>query len=350
MRRLPRDAQCLAHVLPGRTVLVAGEHDLSASQPVRRLREGQRRRGSPQVLGVHLDVGLGHKEIGDRPVNGTRGTRVDRGAAARCEGRHTLRCYLGQELPDPRKQACDASTPPSCTDWLAYCSSPAANRALRRWQERHAVPPVTGMDELLAAMQDRIDSDGRDRLVYRLVILGGADRDACRVVLQAVRPGLSRVASTYRAWWGWEEAASMVVAAAIERIVTYPACRVHRPAANIVADVQNRLHRARARQAREEQALGQRIAAEDLAHVAASTATSPSEELQEVVQDALETLRFSPAEAELVLAHRVRDVSTRSIAAEREQRPGTVTKHRRRAERRLQLITRSTYGLCPEVA
>lgn len=235
-------------------------------------------------------------------------------------------------------------------DWAAYCSSPAAHRALRRWQERHAVPPVTGMDELLAAMQDRIDPDGRDRLVYRLVVLGGADRDACRVVLQAVRPGLSRVASTYRAWWGWEEAASMVVAAAIERIVTYPACRVDRPAANIVADVQNRLHRARARQAREEHALGQRIAAEDLAHVAAADEPSPSDELQEVVQDALDTLRFSPAEAELVLAHRVQDVSTRSIAAERDQRPGTVRAHRRRAERRLQLITRSTYGLCPEVA
>lgn len=129
-------------------------------------------------------------------------------------------------------------------EWDAYRTSRRAASAMRRWRAAAAVPAVADMDSLMLALQDREDPDTRDRLVYRLCVLASADRDACLVVLAMVRPGLNRVAQTYRRWWGWEETSSMTFAAALERVVTYPATRRERPAANIVLDVQNRLHRA----------------------------------------------------------------------------------------------------------
>ena len=142
----------------------------------------------------------------------------------------------------------------------------------------------------------------------------------------------------------------MTVAAALERIVTYPASRVDRPAANIVRDVQNRLHRARAREATAEVKLGVRVSPEELDGVVADEIRSPADELAEVVDDAIESLRFSREEADLILRHRVLDVPTARMAVERGHRESTVRAHRRVAEERLTLITRSTRGLHGAVA
>lgn len=235
-------------------------------------------------------------------------------------------------------------------DWPGYRGSNCARRALRRWRDKSAIPEVPDMDGLMAAMQDSHDLDGRDRLVYRLVVLAGVDRDACRVVLQALRPGLVCVSRDYARWWGREEASSMTVAAAVERIVTYPASRVDRPAAKIINDVRNRLYRVRVRELASDEALGRRAPAMELAAIAADEHRSAAEELQEVVRDALATQRITPAEAMLVLRQRVHDVPTAQVAEERGQRASTVRLHRRLAESKLTLITRSTYGLHPAVA
>ena len=235
-------------------------------------------------------------------------------------------------------------------DWRRYARGADARNAVARWQRAGAVPSISSVADLLAALRDPRHPDERDRLLYRLAVLARDDRDACRVVLQTVRPGLVSVARTYSVRWGWEDAASMTLAAALERIVTYPADRRERPAANIVRDVRNRLHRARLREDSMEAGFGHRVADEELDTIPSVAGQSPSAELVEVVTDALHTRRLSTEEADLILRRRVFDVPTEQLAAQRGSHPGTVRMHRRKAERRLGLITRSAHGLHPAVA
>ena len=236
-------------------------------------------------------------------------------------------------------------------EWQTYRRSTAASAALRRWHDADPAVPQADMDALLAAMQDRVDPDARDRLVYRMALRSAHDADACRVVVQTVRPGLTRVARMYHLRWGWAETASMTVTAAIERIVTYPVARLDRPAANIVRDVQHRLYRARIREDAMEARLGRRIPTSDLEAVEATAPVpSPSSELVEVIDDALRTGRLSREQGRLILRQRVLDVPTDHVAAERGQKAGTIRLHRRRAEQRLAVVTRSAHGLHPSAA
>ncbi|MFP5327165.1 MAG: hypothetical protein ACLGHT_06765 [Acidimicrobiia bacterium] len=234
-------------------------------------------------------------------------------------------------------------------EWDTYRSSPRAARAVRRWVAVGAVPSG-GVESLVLAMQDRDDPDERDRLVYRLCVMAHADRDACLVVLAALRPGLNSVARSYSRWWGWEETASMTFAAALERVVTYPAHRRERPAANIVLDVRNRLHRTRAREITAERKLGHRMAEAALVDLPILATTSPSAELAEVVDAALATRRLSTEEARLILGHRLHGRTAQLVANERGHQASTVRNRRRKAEQRLALITRSAHGISGSVA
>src|SRR5688500_10024812 len=91
-------------------------------------------------------------------------------------------------------------------EWSEYARGAGASNGVERCRTAGAVPPIACMADLLAAMRDPRNPDERDRLVYRLAVLACEDRDACRVVLQTVRPGLIHVAQTYCVRWGWEEA------------------------------------------------------------------------------------------------------------------------------------------------
>ena len=235
-------------------------------------------------------------------------------------------------------------------EWDDFRSSRRARRALLRWSAAAVVPAVPDMDALLRSLQDSEDPDGRDRRVYRLCVMANEDRDACLTVLATVRPGLNRVARSYRRWWGWEETSSMTFAAALERVVTYPAARRARPAANIVLDVQNRLHRARARELTAERKLGQRVSEATLRELPDSQVGSPSEELAEIVGAAVENNRLSREDAGLIVERRLLDISTVAVAATNGHQPSTVRAHRRRAEQRLALIARSAQGLDGAVA
>jgi DNA-directed RNA polymerase specialized sigma24 family protein len=235
-------------------------------------------------------------------------------------------------------------------DWETYKTSRAAAAALRRWRAAGAVPPVDDLEQLLAAMQDRSDPDTRDQLVYRLAVLSSSDSDGVRAVLQTVRPGLNGVAQMYHLRWGWEDTASMTVAAALERIVSYPPSRRSRPAANIVKDVQHQLYRVRLRDVALDATQAQSLAAEDPECAATTSEPSPSAELVELVGQALGTRRLTRDEASLILRQRILDVPTEDLAVERGHKAGTVRRHRRKAEKRLALIIRSTYDLHAAVA
>lgn len=224
-------------------------------------------------------------------------------------------------------------------EWDDFRSSRRARRALLRWGATAAVPAVPDMDALLRSLQDREDPDGRDRLLYRLCVMASDDRDARLAVLATVRPGLNRVAQNYRRWWGWEETSSMTFAAALERVVTYPATRRERPAANIVLDVQNRLHRTRARELTAERKLGRRVSGEELAAEPMLDQASARLELAELLAEAVAGGDLTRSEAELIVRNRLLDVPIASMAEHAGLRPSTVRTHRRRVEARLRLRT-----------
>lgn len=234
-------------------------------------------------------------------------------------------------------------------DWPSYTRSIGATSSLRRWRSSGATEAAS-LDDLLVAMRAEADPETRDRLVYRFAVLSHADRDAARIVLQVVRPGLVSIVQRYWPRWGWDETASMAVAAAFERIVTYPAGRRERPAANIVRDVQNRLHRVKAREHVLAEKLGQRTCADELLSLPVDGDMTPSEELLDLVGAAVETGRLSSQEADLVVRCRILGDSPEELAAERGRCAATVRLHRRRAEERLTLITRSAHGISPAVA
>src|SRR3546814_12970957 len=77
--------------------------------------------------------------------------------------------------------------------------------------------------------------------------IGRTDTDADRVALFSLWPGLNVVAHRYCRRWDYDDTAAEVIAAALERIASYPMHRTSSPAANIVLHVRNRLHTFRRR-------------------------------------------------------------------------------------------------------
>src|SRR3546814_18618524 len=86
--------------------------------------------------------------------------------------------------------------------------------------------------------------------------IGRTDTDADRVALFSLWPGLNVVAHRYGRRWDYDDTAAEVIAAALERIASYPMHRTSSPAANIVLDVRNRLHTLRRRERSEERRVG----------------------------------------------------------------------------------------------
>jgi DNA-directed RNA polymerase specialized sigma24 family protein len=219
-------------------------------------------------------------------------------------------------------------------DWAEFSGSDQGSRAIRQWGR--CCPELrdfADLPALVAALRCRSHPDARDRLLLVLVRLAATDRGARRAVLQVLVPGLVSVARAYGQRWGREEAESMVVAAALDRIANYPSKRTARPAANIVRDVRHSLYEARLREVALEAALGEPSALEEAQECEAmALEPSASEEVLDVVCHAVGDGTISPREGRLIVLHRVLGVRTADIASAEGRRPGTVRKHRLRAE------------------
>lgn len=216
-------------------------------------------------------------------------------------------------------------------EWTHFSRSREGQAALHRWQHRTALA-FDDVPSLVQALRNRVDPDTRDRLLHSVVRLAATDRDARRVVLQVLIPGLAGVARSYRLRWGRDEADSMVVAAALERIASYPLHRT-RPAVSIIRDVQNDMHKARLREVALETALGDPFPLHQLRVLPeAATAKPASDELLELVTEAMDGGSVSLRGARLILLHRVVGVRTADIARAEGRRPCTVRKHRQQAE------------------
>lgn len=207
-------------------------------------------------------------------------------------------------------------------EWRRFIRSPEASEAADRW--KHVEPELGDLrtvDDVLAARMDPCRADG---VLRALVARASWDVEAARVVLQALIPGLVRLASRF-ADDDPDAAAGDVVAIAWERICSYPVHRRGQVAPNLLFDIRKQL-------------VADRQPLDDLTW----QVDAPSAE-----DEALEGLLFDELRAaevaemgtdehfELVLASRVHGFPMPSIAeATGVSRHGLVQR-RRRTERRL---------------
>jgi len=217
-------------------------------------------------------------------------------------------------------------------EWPIYAGSAAGRSALEGWGR--ADPLLKGFDDLhdlVEALNDTADLDGRDELWLAVLRLARDDIDARRVALQALIPGLSAVIGRYESRWGRADTASMAVSAALQRIATYPEGRARRPAANMVRDTQHELYLARLREVAKEAAADRiRELPPELAAVPAEP--NPAQDVLDLVRAAVADGRISRKDGQLIVLTRVLGVLTADIARQEGRQPAAVRQQRLRAE------------------
>lgn len=126
-------------------------------------------------------------------------------------------------------------------EWAELATSPQAQRALSRWSQCH--PVLAGHGDFVAVLRARQDPARAPALLSALAALAPDDDLAARALLQALIPGLVRLARST----GNDDAAALVelVSLAWERIRTYPATRQGSVAGNVLLDVRKRYRQHR---------------------------------------------------------------------------------------------------------
>ena len=127
-------------------------------------------------------------------------------------------------------------------EWRRLARSPRARRALRRWAlDDPALNELRDLDQLL---ERRRNPDAAHAVLTALAALAPTDDLAARTLLQALLPGLVRLAGT--AAYDDPTAIEEMVSLAWERIRTYPPQRAGSVAANVLFDVRKRYRAHRA--------------------------------------------------------------------------------------------------------
>ncbi|MFP5376357.1 MAG: hypothetical protein ACLGIO_06190 [Acidimicrobiia bacterium] len=213
-------------------------------------------------------------------------------------------------------------------EWDRIATSPAATAALARWAARE--PALSPYADPAAAIAPGPGRRGTDRAALAaLARLAPGDDFAARAVLQAVLPGLMRLAASRCA----DDPVSFeeLVSFAWERIRTYPCTRGGSVAANVILDVRKRYRRHRRIEAPRsaevcEESLDLARSAEDLAMARSG--------LDDVVAAQRSGL-IDEVALHLVLRTRGDDVPLATAAAERHTTAAHANCLRWRAERRL---------------
>ncbi len=121
-------------------------------------------------------------------------------------------------------------------EWADLDGSAASAEALQRWGQ--AEPALAGLSTLAAVLAKRTDPDAAPEVLAALARRAADDALAARVLLQALVPGLVRMATT--SCGGDPAALDELVSLAWERIRTYPSSRPGSVAANVLWDVRKR--------------------------------------------------------------------------------------------------------------
>ena len=221
-------------------------------------------------------------------------------------------------------------------EWMALCDSRTGCQALATWATDPVLAGLSDLDAVVRMIQRRGRPVESDRILLSLLRRASSDNVAARTVLQALMPGLKTLIATYRLSGTREDVAADVIEAAFERIRCYPCDRrPARVAANLLHDTRQTLWRDGCRERR------LRLVTDPLidemherltAHHADSSAT---DELVELVCDAVREAQLPTQGARLILLTRVLDVSVEELAGETGGKAQTIRKRRRTAEARL---------------
>ena len=217
-------------------------------------------------------------------------------------------------------------------EWLHLARSPRAVRALAGWASDPALRDFTNLEEVVAEIQRRGQPAESDRILLAL-LRRAADNLAAQTVLQALMPGLKSLMSAYRLNGEPEEVATAVIEAAFERIRRYPCDRrPARVAANLLHDTRQVLWRDGCRERR------LRLATEPLTERAVSAVASApqdrssTDELVDLIAEAVRLGSLRPSGARLILLTRVLDVPIDELAEETGTKALTLRKRRQRAQ------------------
>lgn len=216
-------------------------------------------------------------------------------------------------------------------EWVELAASPRARRALTRWAQHQ--PAFAGLADLEAVLEARRNPNRAPALLAALAALAPDDQLAARTLLQAMVPGLVRLARST----GNDDPAAVIemVSLAWERIRTYPRTRGGSVAANVLMDTRKRYRQHRLieaptasrpidsdpvdeRSSPEQVVLG-RLLIDDLDHAQRDGAVS------------------APM-LKLILRTRVGGESLAEVAAEQHIEPRLLCQQRWRAERRLRRL------------
>lgn len=207
------------------------------------------------------------------------------------------------------------------------------NQRLNVWSAGEpALAPVQTARVLVEYLQrPGADYDVKDAILAALLRRARCERLASRVVLQALLPGLKRLAGfLIRAPEERDEVWSTLLAACWERICTYPLQRrPQRIAANLLADTRKALLRERTHAlalAEREQLWGD-VPIPPLRLVAV--------DLERPLRRAVAAGAITDSEAELIAATRIDGADLRAVAKRDAVPYHTVNVRRLRAERRL---------------
>lgn len=183
-------------------------------------------------------------------------------------------------------------------DWELVVQSRRAHQALTRWRTDPVLGDLACLTDILIRTRRSVGPAAADRVLAALAARAGADPIAARALLQALMPGMVRLAHRHSAG-GRVDAASDVVGYAVERIRTYPFERRPRAiAANVLLDVHQWMCRDRRK---EPDTVGWTSYAEDRVAARGDTA-EPADVIVELVGDAVAGGALSPADAAMILA------------------------------------------------
>lgn len=216
-------------------------------------------------------------------------------------------------------------------EWETFRSSSAGAGALARWRaDDGRYLAFTDLADLRSSFECRKNPSERDGLLADLLRRCPDDAVARRLLLAVLRPGLRRLTRRASAFWDPDEAESIVIAAAVDRLADRTIGFPVNPAAGVLGSVWKAVWERRSRERWEEDYWGGRANPEILDEVAAPPAADA--ELLCIVDEAVRRGAVPAKGARLVVLHWIHGYTNAELAAIDGLRPCTIRKHRRQAE------------------
>jgi len=215
-------------------------------------------------------------------------------------------------------------------DWEILVRSRAAEDALRRWRGDPVLGDLHCLTDILVRTRQGVGPAAADRVLVALAARARTDAIAARALLQALMPGMVRLAHRH-AGVGRPDAATDVVGYAIERIRTYPFERRPRAiAANVLLDVHQWMCRDR-RKAPD--TVGWNSEAEGVV-ARHGERVEPAEHVIDLVGDALREGVLTTEDAAILLAPVLGATDDVEVAALEGIKPKSIARRRQRVAER----------------